>query len=577
MSFQVEPITPLISYGVGSTPQQSFVVPFPFDDEDDLLVFVDGTEALFSLADTTTDSGFYSGASVLLADEVSNAAVTIRRRTELAQEALFPEAGAFSVLTLNLELGRLWMAAQDLSALIGGTIRLSDSDGLVDPLPAADERAGKLLGFDAVTGAPIMVAFDQDGIQGPQGEPGPPGTSQPIGTVAFWPGATAPSGWLFCAGQAVNRTTYAALFAAIGTTHGAGDGTTTFNLPDMRSRFVLARDNMGQGATSRVTSAGSGVDGATLGAAGGDQRAPQHTHGITDAGHTHAGGAAADVSGHTHTVAGSDLWKRVTGASGVAGSPPATRAFISAPYDGDLDTYAYNAETTNATITGAGGAHDHAITVSTATTGVSVQTAGAGTAANVPPCIVLNAIIYVGGALAGTDVPAHTHVIADVDGLQGELDTLAAGIAAAVSLPIEQSDVTGLGDALAGKAAASHTHPASDITGLRITPYVFVAGTGTNGEEVLRLALPAACQFPAGAAGSYGVARVAATGTTTYSVKKNGTEFGTVEWAGAATTATVTIAGATSFAAGDVLSIEGPATADATLEDFGITLAGTYT
>jgi phage-related tail fiber protein len=58
-----------------------------------------------------------------------------------------------------------------------------------------------------------------------------------VGSVAFFARATAPTGWLKANGAAVSRTTYAALFAAIGTVFGAGDGSTTFNLPDLRGRF----------------------------------------------------------------------------------------------------------------------------------------------------------------------------------------------------------------------------------------------------------------------------------------------------------------------------------------------------
>ena len=56
----------------------------------------------------------------------------------------------------------------------------------------------------------------------------------PSGMLTPFAGATAPDGWLLSDGSAVNRTTYSALFTAIGTTYGAGDGSTTFNLPDLR-------------------------------------------------------------------------------------------------------------------------------------------------------------------------------------------------------------------------------------------------------------------------------------------------------------------------------------------------------
>lgn len=100
----------------------------------------------------------------------------------------------------------------------------------------------------------------------------------PAGAYIPFGGSTAPAGWLLCYGQAVSRTTYAALFAAIGTAHGTGDGSTTFNVPDLRGRVPAGKDNMGGSAASRLTTAGSGVDGATLGAVGGAE-----THTLTTA------------------------------------------------------------------------------------------------------------------------------------------------------------------------------------------------------------------------------------------------------------------------------------------------------
>lgn len=71
----------------------------------------------------------------------------------------------------------------------------------------------------------------------------------PSGAVMHFARNTPPSGWLKADGSAVSRSTYAALFAAIGTTFGAGDGRTTFNLPDLRGEFVRGWDN-GRGADS---------------------------------------------------------------------------------------------------------------------------------------------------------------------------------------------------------------------------------------------------------------------------------------------------------------------------------------
>lgn len=76
--------------------------------------------------------------------------------------------------------------------------------------------------------------------------------TMPAGVMVPYAGTAAPSGWLVCAGQAVSRTTYAALFAAIGVIYGAGDGSTTFNLPDLRGRVVAGEDDMGGTAASRL-------------------------------------------------------------------------------------------------------------------------------------------------------------------------------------------------------------------------------------------------------------------------------------------------------------------------------------
>ena len=89
----------------------------------------------------------------------------------------------------------------------------------------------------------------------------------PTGSVMDYAGATAPDGWLLCDGSAVSRETYADLFAAIGVTYGVGDGTTTFNLPDLRGRVTGGKDDMGGTSANRLT--GAWAD--TLGGADGEE------------------------------------------------------------------------------------------------------------------------------------------------------------------------------------------------------------------------------------------------------------------------------------------------------------------
>lgn len=106
------------------------------------------------------------------------------------------------------------------------------------------------------------------------------GLAAPSGAVLAFARSTAPTGWLAADGSAVSRATYAALFTAIGTTFGAGDGSTTFNVPDLRGYFIRG-----------VNTSGSGVDPLrTFGSTQADAYL-NHTHGVTDPTHVHTMGS----------------------------------------------------------------------------------------------------------------------------------------------------------------------------------------------------------------------------------------------------------------------------------------------
>ncbi len=158
------------------------------------------------------------------------------------------------------------------------------------------------------------------------------------GMLMPYAGTTAPSEWLLCYGQAISRTTYADLFTAISTTYGIGDGTTTFNLPDLRGRVIAGQDDMGGVSANRLTGVTGSVDGDVLGGTGGEE-----THTLL----------TAEMPAHTHTV-----------------STDATA--LSSAGTGGVDA-----------VTGA----------SSTTTG---STGGDGAHNNVPPCIILNYIIFSG-------------------------------------------------------------------------------------------------------------------------------------------------------------------------------------
>lgn len=114
----------------------------------------------------------------------------------------------------------------------------------------------------------------------------------PSGLISAYAGATAPAGWLLCDGSAVSRTTYAALFAAIGTTYGSGDGSTTFNVPNYKGRVPVGLD----GAQGEFDA---------LGESGG---AKTHTLSL------------GEMPNHSHSIAGSLNWGFAPNPGGQAGS-----------------------------------------------------------------------------------------------------------------------------------------------------------------------------------------------------------------------------------------------------------------
>lgn len=187
------------------------------------------------------------------------------------------------------------------------------------------------------------------------------------GVVKHYAGATAPAGWLVCAGQAVSRTEYSALFAAIGTTWGAGDGTTTFNLPPADRMLV------GAGGLYSVGATGGSRDAIVV----------SHTHTATtgnqSADHTHSGTTSTNGD-HAHL--------QTQTPSGFSGS--GTNIIGGANGAGNMNDAAQS--TRNA------GSHSHTFTTGTAsadhTHAVTVTSTGSsGTNANLPPYAAMLLII----------------------------------------------------------------------------------------------------------------------------------------------------------------------------------------
>jgi microcystin-dependent protein len=124
----------------------------------------------------------------------------------------------------------------------------------------------------------------------------------PAGAMLDFGGTVAPIGFLLCDGSNVSRATYAALFAAIGTTWGAGNGTTTFGVPDFRRRVAVGSGGSGTGTLGNAVGNTGGAETHTLTTAELAAHAHTGTTGNESANHTHSGTTGTQSANHTHTV-----------------------------------------------------------------------------------------------------------------------------------------------------------------------------------------------------------------------------------------------------------------------------------
>ena len=192
-------------------------------------------------------------------------------------------------------------------------------------LPSAYGNAGDVLTVDGSNNLSFASPVD---------------ISVPTGAVFCMAVASVPSGYLECNGDAsISRTTYAALFAVIGTTYGAGDGSTTFQLPDLRGEFIRGLDR------------GRNVD---------PNRAVAVHQGFQNASHAHTTSATTTVGGHNHLFPGDD---QLTNANNAHGWPNRT-----------VGTWTYDA--TSTFLSGTANIYRTSDTAPSASTSVSVHTDG---------------------------------------------------------------------------------------------------------------------------------------------------------------------------------------------------------
>ncbi|GLQ09251.1 hypothetical protein GCM10007913_11830 [Devosia yakushimensis] len=203
-----------------------------------------------------------------------------------------------------------------------------------------------------------------------------------IGQVIEFTGDALPPKCIWPAGQNISRTTYAAYFAAVGTKYGAGNGSTTFGVPDYRGRARAGRDDMGGTPANRLTAAG-GIAGTTLGAVGGAEtvalttnQMPAHQHAGSTSGYSHAHSGSTSVDGnHQHGMTlnnqtSSGAWPRATNQGGTAG-------FLTDFAGSHAHTFGTSTDT-----------HSHSFTTDTRGSGAAHP--------NLQPTMIMNFAIFVG-------------------------------------------------------------------------------------------------------------------------------------------------------------------------------------
>lgn len=181
------------------------------------------------------------------------------------------------------------------------------------------------------------------------------GSGLPSGVIVAWPGIAPPGGWLLCDGAAVDRTEHAAIFAVIGTTYGDGDGSSTFNLPDMRVRIPIgagtgkglaATEGFGETVRNSLYSHSHSHSASSFSSSG---FAGDHSHSVSE----------SSAGSHSHSASGSTSTAGSHNHSGQTGGPGITTDRAAGNFQAAHQNHSHSFTTTS------NGSHSHSVFVNT--------------------------------------------------------------------------------------------------------------------------------------------------------------------------------------------------------------------
>lgn len=316
---------------LGGTPGANCTITISPNDQDKVYLVFNNTTGGYSATFTQGSGGnatIANGATAWIYADGGGATAQVRAVPSDVVDDASPQLG-----------GNLDVNGNSIVSVSDGDIAITPNgtgDVIIDGIkhPQADGNAGEFLKTDGsgqLSFADVAASAFNSGM------------------LVTYAGATAPTGWLLCHGQGIDTTTYADLFAVVGYTYG-GSGS-TFNVPDLRGRVVAGKDDMGGTSADRLTNQSGGLNGDSLGAAGGSE-----THTLSE----------AQLPAHRHFVAASvSVGSASSSVASVNSTTQVARTYQS-PYGGGGEIFSMQLSRTNddadvgrSSSVGSGSAHNN--------------------------------------------------------------------------------------------------------------------------------------------------------------------------------------------------------------------------